>query len=45
MPTRLWLYTNYDCNLSCDYCCVVAGPRADPRRLSDERIRSLVDRR
>ena len=43
MPTRLWLYTNYDCNLSCDYCCVVAGPRADPRRLSDERIRSLVD--
>ncbi len=43
MPTRLWLYTNYDCNLACDYCCVVAGPRADPRRLSDERIRLLVD--
>ena len=43
MPTRLWLYTNYDCNLACDYCCVVAGPRADPRRLPVERIRSLVD--
>jgi len=43
MPTRLWLYTNYDCNLACDYCCVVAGPKADPRRLSDVRIRSLVD--
>ncbi|MBA2718158.1 MAG: radical SAM protein [Chloroflexi bacterium] len=43
MPTRLWLYTNYDCNLSCDYCCVVAGPRVDPRRLADERVRSLVD--
>lgn len=43
MPTRLWLYTNYDCNLACDYCCVVSGPRADPRRLSAERIRDLVD--
>ncbi len=43
MPTRLWLYTNYDCNLACDYCCVVAGPRADPRRLPAERIRALVD--
>jgi pyruvate-formate lyase-activating enzyme len=43
MPTRLWLYTNYDCNLACDYCCVVASPKADPRRLSDVRIRGLVD--
>jgi pyruvate-formate lyase-activating enzyme len=43
MPTRLWLYTNYDCNLACDYCCVVSGPRADPRRLAVTRIRSLVD--
>ena len=33
MPRRLWLYTNFDCNLSCDYCCVVAGPRADPRQV------------
>ena len=43
MPTRLWMYTNFDCNLACDYCCVVSGPRADPRRLPVERIRSLVD--
>ena len=43
MPTRLWLYTNYDCNLACDYCCVVSGPRADPRRLDSARIRTLVD--
>src|ERR1051326_3835432 len=20
--SRLWLYTNFHCNLSCDYCCV-----------------------
>ena len=43
MPRRLWLYTNYDCNLKCDYCCVVAGPRVDPRRLAAERIRTLAD--
>ncbi len=43
MPTRLWMYTNYDCNLACDYCCVVSGPRVDPRRLPADRIRSLVD--
>lgn len=43
MPRRLWLYTNYDCNLSCDYCCVVAGPLADPRRLSADRIRDLAE--
>ena len=42
MPRRLWLYTNFDCNLACDYCCVVAGPKADPRRLPAERIRALV---
>ncbi|MEO8571932.1 MAG: radical SAM protein [Chloroflexota bacterium] len=43
MPTRLWMYTNYDCNLACDYCCVVSGPRVDPRRLPADRIRSIVD--
>jgi pyruvate-formate lyase-activating enzyme len=43
MPRRLWLYTNFDCNLHCDYCCVVSGPRADPRWLPADRIRALVD--
>src|SRR3974377_2253315 len=31
--SRLWLYTNFDCNLACDYCCVRSSPRADPRPL------------
>ncbi len=26
--SRLWLYTNFDCNLSCDYCCVRSSPTA-----------------
>jgi organic radical activating enzyme len=31
--SRLWLYTNFDCNLACDYCCVRSSPRAVPRAL------------
>ena len=25
--SRLWLYTNFDCNLHCDYCCVRSRQR------------------
>src|SRR5690242_10562733 len=25
--SRLWLYTNFDCNLQCDYCCVRSSPK------------------
>jgi len=28
---RLWIYTNFHCNLACDYCCVESSPRTDPR--------------
>ena len=31
--SRLWLYANFDCNLSCDYCCVRSSPRAPRREL------------
>jgi uncharacterized Fe-S cluster-containing radical SAM superfamily protein len=33
LGSRLWLYTNFDCNLSCDYCCAGSSPRAPARRL------------
>jgi hypothetical protein len=33
LGSRLWLYTNFDCNLACDYCCSRSSPRAVPRRL------------
>lgn len=42
-PPRLWIYTNYHCNLSCDYCAVGSSPRALPRILSIDRFRELVD--
>ena len=28
---KLWLYTNYDCNLRCSYCVAKSSPNA-PRR-------------
>ncbi len=39
---RLWVYTNFHCNLACDYCCVSSSPRADPRTLSLEDFTGLV---
>ena len=40
--TRLWMYTNFDCNLACDYCCVRSSPRAARRALGADRVRQLV---
>ena len=40
--SRLWLYTNFDCNLRCDYCCVRSSPRALRRELGLERVRRIV---
>ncbi|SOJ53269.1 Antilisterial bacteriocin subtilosin biosynthesis protein AlbA [Mycobacterium simulans] len=39
---RLWLYTNFHCNLSCDYCCVSSSPQAPHRELGAERIARIV---
>ncbi len=41
--SRLWLYTNFDCNLHCDYCCVRSSPKAPRRELGLARVRA--DRR
>ena len=30
---RLWLYSNFLCNLSCGYCCASSSPAAAPRLL------------
>jgi pyruvate-formate lyase-activating enzyme len=40
---RLWVYTNFHCNLACDYCCVSSSPRADPRSISIDEFARLVD--
>jgi pyruvate-formate lyase-activating enzyme/TusA-related sulfurtransferase len=40
--SRLWLYTNFDCNLSCDYCCVRSSPKAPRRALGIARVRRIA---
>ena len=40
--SRLWLYTNFDCNLSCDYCCVRSSPKVPRRALGIERVRRIA---
>jgi len=43
MPgARLWIYTNFHCNLACDYCCVASSPRAAKRELDVEVISRLA---
>lgn len=43
MPgARLWMYTNFHCNLACDYCCVVSSPQAPRRELGADRIARLA---
>ena len=40
--SRLWLYTNFHCNLGCDYCCVRSSPTAARRELGLERVRRVA---
>jgi pyruvate-formate lyase-activating enzyme len=40
--SRIWLYTNFDCNLRCDYCCVRSSPTAPRRELGLERVRRIA---
>ncbi len=42
-PPRLWVYTNFHCNLACAYCSVASSPQARPRSLGRERFTALVD--
>jgi pyruvate-formate lyase-activating enzyme/TusA-related sulfurtransferase len=39
---HLWLYTNFHCNLRCDYCCVRSSPTARRRELGLNRIRRIT---
>ena len=40
--SRLWLYTNFDCNLHCDYCCVRSSPTAPRRELGLARVQLIA---
>ncbi len=41
--TKLWIYTNYDCNLRCSYCVAESHPRAPRRAISLTTVKKIVD--
>ncbi len=42
-PPRLWLYTNFHCNLRCTYCSVASSPTARRRSMGLDRFCDVVD--
>ena len=43
LQMKLWLYTNYDCNLRCTYCVAESSPQTPRRRLPLETVQQLID--
>jgi len=39
---KLWIYTNFDCNLKCSYCVAKSGPNVPQRALGLENVKRLV---
>jgi hypothetical protein len=42
-PARLWIYSNFHCNLACSYCAVASSPTARRRSIGLDRFCALVD--
>ncbi len=42
-PWKLWIYTNYDCNLRCAYCVAKSSPNAPRRAIGLANANRLVD--
>jgi MoaA/NifB/PqqE/SkfB family radical SAM enzyme len=40
---KLWIYTNYDCNLACTYCVARSHPKAPRRAIGLDMVTRLVD--
>jgi MoaA/NifB/PqqE/SkfB family radical SAM enzyme len=40
---KLWIYTNYDCNLRCSYCVAKSGPNTPRRAIGLANAKRLVD--
>lgn len=38
---RIWVYTNFDCNLACLYCCAESSPKAAARRVDVATARTV----
>jgi MoaA/NifB/PqqE/SkfB family radical SAM enzyme len=43
LPGRVWLYSNYHCNLACSYCLTESSPRSVRRELTSEIMIDVAD--
>lgn len=43
MTARLWIYTNFDCNLACTYCLTSSSPAAARRALPPDAYFQLIE--
>ncbi len=43
LPGRVWLYTNYHCNLACSYCLTESSPRSDRRQLEPATMLAVAE--
>lgn len=43
LPGRVWIYSNYHCNLTCSYCLTESSPRSERRQLGAEQMLAIAD--
>ena len=43
LPSRVWLYSNYHCNLACSYCLTESSPRSERRELTSEQMIAVAE--
>ena len=42
MPGRVWIYSNYHCNLACSYCLTESSPRSERRQLTAAQMLTIT---
>ncbi len=43
LPGRVWLYSNYHCNLACSYCLTESSPASERRQLTGEQMLAIAE--
>jgi MoaA/NifB/PqqE/SkfB family radical SAM enzyme len=43
LPGRVWIYTNYHCNLACSYCLTESSPKSERRQLTPETMVAVAE--
>lgn len=43
LPDRVWVYSNYHCNLECAYCLTESAPRSKRRMIGPEHMVAIAE--